>query len=105
MITNRTYTTSVIRPVCVSMVLALLAAGSAGARWQAQDSSRQMTAQRSRLPREVSRRQAESIAGRRVTEDVTPSLTAKEAADFLLTPALLMQEAISETSVVTYPSE
>jgi len=34
-----------------------------------------------------------------------PSLEMKENVDFLLTPALLVQEAISEDVVITYPSE
>jgi len=34
-----------------------------------------------------------------------PSLEMKENVDFLLTPALLVQEAISEGIVITYPSE
>lgn len=34
-----------------------------------------------------------------------PSLEMKENVDFLLTPALLVQEAISKDIVVTYPSE
>jgi hypothetical protein len=33
------------------------------------------------------------------------SLEMKENADFLLTPALLVQEAVSEDVVITYPSE
>ena len=33
------------------------------------------------------------------------SLEMKENADFLLTPAILVQEAISEDVVITYPSE
>ena len=33
------------------------------------------------------------------------SLEMKENVDFLLTPALLMQEALSEDIVITYPSE
>jgi hypothetical protein len=33
------------------------------------------------------------------------SLEMKENVDFLLTPALLVQEAISEDVVITYPSE
>jgi hypothetical protein len=33
------------------------------------------------------------------------SLEMKENVDFLLTPALLVQEAISEDIVITYPSE
>ena len=34
-----------------------------------------------------------------------PSLEMKENADFLLTPALLFQEAISNDIVITYPTE
>lgn len=34
-----------------------------------------------------------------------PSLAMKENADFLLTPALLVQEAISDDIVITYPTE
>lgn len=34
-----------------------------------------------------------------------PSLEMKEYADFLLTPALLVQEALSDDVVITYPTE
>jgi hypothetical protein len=34
-----------------------------------------------------------------------PSLEMKENADFLLTPALLVQEALSDDVVITYPTE
>lgn len=34
-----------------------------------------------------------------------PSLAVREQVDFLLTPALLVQEAISEDVVLTYPEE
>jgi hypothetical protein len=34
-----------------------------------------------------------------------PSLEMKEHVDFLLTPALLVQEAISEDIIITYPTE
>jgi len=34
-----------------------------------------------------------------------PSLEMKENADFLLTPALLFQEAISNDIIITYPTE
>lgn len=34
-----------------------------------------------------------------------PSLEMKENADFLLTPALLVQQAVSPDTVITYPSE
>jgi hypothetical protein len=34
-----------------------------------------------------------------------PSLEMKENADFLLTPALLVQEALSDDIIITYPTE
>lgn len=34
-----------------------------------------------------------------------PSLEMKENADFLLTPALLVQEALSDDIIMTYPTE
>ncbi len=34
-----------------------------------------------------------------------PSIEMKENADFLLTPALLVQEAISDDIIMTYPTE
>ncbi len=34
-----------------------------------------------------------------------PSLEMKENADFFLTPALLVQEAISDDIIITYPTE
>lgn len=34
-----------------------------------------------------------------------PSLEMKENVDFLLTPALLVQEAMSDDLIITYPSE
>jgi hypothetical protein len=34
-----------------------------------------------------------------------PSLAMKESADFLLTPALLVQEAICDDIIITYPTE
>jgi hypothetical protein len=39
------------------------------------------------------------------TQAITPSLTKKETVDFMLTPALLMQEVMSENIVITYPTE
>jgi hypothetical protein len=39
------------------------------------------------------------------TQTITPSLEKKENVDFVLTPALLMQEAMSEDTVITYPTE
>jgi hypothetical protein len=50
-------------------------------------------------------RRARAIAFGVVIGSFTPSLEAKEQADFLLTPAILVQEAISEDVVPTYPTE
>lgn len=44
-------------------------------------------------------------ANKAVTAGFEPSLEMKENVDFLLTPALLVQEALSEDVIVTYPSE
>jgi hypothetical protein len=44
-------------------------------------------------------------ATRMATTGFKPSLEMKENADFLLSPALLMQEALSEEIITTYPSE
>ena len=44
-------------------------------------------------------------ATRAATTGFRPSLEMKENVDFLLTPALLMQEALSEDIITTYPSE
>ena len=44
-------------------------------------------------------------ATRTATIGFSPSLEMKENADFLLTPALLMQEALSDEVITTYPSE
>ena len=53
--------------------------------------------------------QAKAAALRAATNAATmgfaPSLEMKENADFLLTPALLVQEALSDDVIVTYPSE
>ena len=38
-------------------------------------------------------------------QSFNPSLEKKENVDFLLTPALLVQEAISEDILTTYPTE
>jgi len=39
------------------------------------------------------------------TTGFRPSLEMKENVDFLLTPALLMQEVLSDEIITTYPSE
>jgi hypothetical protein len=53
--------------------------------------------------------QAEAAALRSATKSATtvfaPSLEMKENVDFLLTPALLVQEAMSNDLITTYPSE
>lgn len=43
--------------------------------------------------------------GEQIGELSLPSLEMKEATDFLLTPALLVQEAISPDVIITYPTE
>ena len=52
---------------------------------------------------------AQDAAMRSATKSATggfrPSLEMKENADFLLTPALLMQEVLSDEIITTYPSE
>ena len=48
---------------------------------------------------------ARRLASQQMSRNFDPSLEMKENADFLLTPALLLQEAISENVVITYPSE
>jgi hypothetical protein len=42
---------------------------------------------------------------RAATTNFAPSLEMKENVDFLLTPALLVQEAMSDDLIITYPSE
>ena len=44
-------------------------------------------------------------ANKSVTIGFRPSLEMKENVDFLLSPALLMQEALSDEIITTYPSE
>ena len=44
-------------------------------------------------------------AAEKLAINYRPSLQMKENVDFLLTPALLIQEAISPNVVLTYPSE
>ncbi|MBN1975420.1 MAG: hypothetical protein JW787_17420 [Sedimentisphaerales bacterium] len=39
------------------------------------------------------------------TQTIIPSLEKKENVDFVLTPALLMQEAMSDDIIITYPTE
>jgi hypothetical protein len=51
------------------------------------------------------RRIAGQIASNYGLGPFQPSLEMKENADFLLTPALLVQEALSDDIVITYPTE
>jgi len=44
-------------------------------------------------------------ATKMATTGFRPSLEMKENVDFLISPALLMQEALSDEIVTTYPSE
>jgi len=48
---------------------------------------------------------ARNVAANSVSGLFDPSLTAMENADFILTPALLMQNAISEDKVILYPEQ
>jgi hypothetical protein len=48
---------------------------------------------------------ARTFAASKVLGNFPPSLSAREAEDFLLTPAILVQESLSDKVVVTYPSE
>jgi len=58
------------------------------------------TPQRDRLDADARRLAFGSVEGNFIS-----SLEMQEAADFLLTPALLEQEAISDSVVITYPKE
>jgi hypothetical protein len=48
---------------------------------------------------------AKRLATGPAVANFAPSLETREVADFLITPALVIQEAISEQVVPTYPSE
>ena len=58
-----------------------------------------------RPPTQTPQQIAKGLAGREMSGNISPSLNAREAADFLLTPAILTQESISENVLITYPSE
>jgi hypothetical protein len=49
-----------------------------------------------RLPREIEER---------IAEPYSPSLEVKEQIDFLLTPAIIVEEVLACETVVTYPGE
>lgn len=60
------------------------------------------------IPKSLLDRTAPSVRGqilKATMQPFEPSLEMKENVDFLLTPALLVQQAISENIVITYPSE
>ena len=48
---------------------------------------------------------ASQLAVKHTTSNFEPSLDMSENADFLLTPALLIQEAVSTQIVLTYPGQ
>ncbi|MBN1508224.1 MAG: hypothetical protein JW955_15350 [Sedimentisphaerales bacterium] len=48
---------------------------------------------------------SQEIAGQPLLANFNLSLETKENADFLLTPALLVQEALRDDTVITYPTE
>ena len=48
---------------------------------------------------------ARKLAGDSLIGNFDPSLNQRENVDFLLTPALLIQEAISKDVLLTYPGE
>ncbi len=48
---------------------------------------------------------ARRLATGPITRNFVPSLEMREAADFLLTPAVLAQEAVLDGVVTTYPAE
>jgi hypothetical protein len=57
------------------------------------------------VPEAQKQRIAKKIASGYGMGQFQPSLEMKENVDFLLTPALLVQEAICEDTVITYPTE
>ena len=57
------------------------------------------------VPEEQKERIARGIASNYGGGPFQPSLEMKESADFLVTPALLVQEALSDDIVITYPTE
>jgi hypothetical protein len=48
---------------------------------------------------------AKQFAAQNVVNYFDPSLESMECADFMLTPALLMQEVISDDRVISYPED
>jgi hypothetical protein len=82
----------VLMPICLSVA-----------------TDRAVTAQKERSinarPTELSRAAALRAATKTATKAFEPSLEMKENVDFLLTPALIVQEALSEDVIKTYPSE
>lgn len=57
------------------------------------------------VPEAQKQRIARGLAANYGLGPFQPSLEMKENVDFLLTPALLVQEAICEDVVITYPTE
>ena len=48
---------------------------------------------------------ARTVAGRELSDNFALSLKAREAADFLLTPAILNRDCITHGVLITYPTE
>jgi len=57
------------------------------------------------IPEAQKERIARRIAGGYGLGPFQPSIEMKENADFLVTPAILVQEAISDDIIMTYPTE
>ena len=57
------------------------------------------------MPRNEEEAKAQVAATRIDNREADESMLIREQVDFLLTPALLVQEAISEDVVLTYPGE
>ena len=62
-------------------------------------------AEPARDPEAQAKQAAFEAATRTAAMGFAPSLEMKENTDFLLTPALLVQEVLSDDLIVTYPSE
>lgn len=58
-----------------------------------------------RGPRDLVREEVRRQVSRRVSPNFQMSLEMRENVDFLLTPAILVQEGISDGVVITYPQE
>lgn len=88
--------------------LVTVATVSVGTRSPGKDEVQLLPRHQSYVPtrqEEQDRALAENIASGYIIKNFTPSLEMKEKADFLLTPALLMQGVVSDGILLTYPEE